>query len=90
MRKTTLLTLALSFLIILPVTAELGKVWYDFQLYSQELQNYIQSNISNLKPLETEAQNAIGEAARDSNLPYPLTNSDAVSVLNPFIGKKGC
>lgn len=79
MQKTTLLTLALSFFIILPVTAQLGKVWSDFQAYSEDLQNYTQNNISDLKPLEIQAQSAVTEATGDLNIPNPVTASERIS-----------
>ncbi len=80
MRKTTLLTLALSFFIILPVTAQqLGKVWNDFQAYSEELKIYMQNNISDLRPLEIQAQSAVTEATGDLNIPNPITASDRIS-----------
>jgi hypothetical protein len=59
MRKTTFLTLAFSLGIILPVTAQLGRVWTDFQSYSVDLQNYLQNNISDLRPLEIQTRNAV-------------------------------
>ncbi len=79
MQKTTLLTFALSFFIILPVTAQLGKVWSDFQAYSEDLQNYTQNNISDLRPLEIQAQSAITEATGDLNIANPVTASERIS-----------
>jgi hypothetical protein len=78
MHKTTILTAALSLLVILPVTAQLGRVWTDFQSYSVDLQNYLRSNISNVKPLEIQAQGAVTEATGELNIPNPVTASERI------------
>ncbi len=78
MQKTTILTVALSLLVILPVTAQLGRVWTDFQSYSVDLQNYLRNNISNVKPLEIQAQGAVTEATGDLNIPNPVTASERI------------
>jgi hypothetical protein len=78
MHKTTILTAALSLLVILPVTAQLGRVWTDFQSYSVDLQNYLRSNINNVKPLEIQAQGAVTEATGELNIPNPVTASERI------------
>jgi hypothetical protein len=78
MQKTTILTVALLLLIILPVTAQLGKVWTDFQSYSADLQNYLRNNISYLKPLEIQAQSAVTEATGELNIPNPISASERI------------
>ncbi|BAZ54274.1 hypothetical protein NIES4103_69590 (plasmid) [Nostoc sp. NIES-4103] len=73
MRKTTLLTLGLSLLIVLPATAQLGNVWTDFKSYSTDLQNYLSNNLSEtLKPLELQTQSYITGANGDLNIPNPV------------------
>ncbi|MDF5711469.1 MAG: hypothetical protein PUP90_28280 [Nostoc sp. S4] len=81
MQKTTILTLALVSVAILPVaaqystsTSQLGQVWTDFQSYSTDLQNYFQYNLSDsLKPVEVQSQNALNTAKGELNIPDPLT-----------------
>ena len=86
MQKTTLLTLSLPFLLILPAMAQLGYVWTDFQAYSVDLQNYLITNLSDsLKPLEPQARMAIENATGDLNIPNPIRAGDnlrAVLLLN--------
>ncbi|QSJ14454.1 hypothetical protein JYQ62_21325 [Nostoc sp. UHCC 0702] len=73
MRKTTFLTLALSLLVVLPATAQLGNVWTDFKSYSTDLQNYLSNNLSDtLKPLELQTQSNITGANGDLNIPNPV------------------
>lgn len=80
MKKITLLTLSLSFLIILPATAQLGKVWTDFQSYSTDLQNYLTNNVNDsLKPLELQSQNAIYNATGELKIPNPVDAGQIVS-----------
>ncbi|MHC5723550.1 MAG: hypothetical protein ACYTXY_05210, partial [Nostoc sp.] len=65
MQKTTIFTLTLLSLAILPGMAQvqtsgLGQVWTDFKSYSTDLQDYLQYNLSdNLKPIEVQSQNAL-------------------------------
>jgi hypothetical protein len=81
MKKITLLTLSLSFLIILPATAQLGKVWTDFQSYSTDLQNYLTNNVNDtLKPVEFQSQNAIDNAKGELNIPNPIDAGEKVSI----------
>lgn len=83
MRKTTFFTLAFSFLLVLPATAQLGKVWTDFQNYSVDLQNYLRYNLSDtLRPLETRSQNALSGSTGELNVPNPV---GAVKQLNDDI-----
>ncbi|NEU71591.1 hypothetical protein PI95_003080 [Hassallia byssoidea VB512170] len=81
MKKIALLTLSLSFLIILPATAQLGKVWTDFQSYSTDLQNYLTNNVNDsLKPVEFQSQNAIYNATGELRIPNPIDAGDRVSI----------
>ena len=80
MKKTIFLTLAFSSLVTLPVMAELGKVWNDFQYYSIDLQNYLRYNLSEtLKPLESNTQNAFNNATGDLNVPNSVAAGKQVS-----------
>ncbi|MBN3910682.1 MAG: hypothetical protein HWQ35_30355 [Nostoc sp. NMS1] len=78
MRKTTIFTLTLLSLTILPAMAQiqtgaLGQVWTDFQSYSTDLQNYLQYNLSdNLKPVEVQSQNALSNSKGELNIPNPV------------------
>lgn len=73
MRKTTLLTLGLSLLIVLPATAQLGRVWTDFKSYSTDFQIYLSNNLSeSLKPLELQTQSYITGTNGDLNIPNPV------------------
>ncbi len=81
MKKIALLTLSLSFIIILPATAQLGKVWTDFQSYSTDLQNYLSNNVNDsLKPVEFQSQNAIDNAKGELNIPNPVDAGEKVSI----------
>jgi hypothetical protein len=79
MRKTILLAIALSSAIILPATAQLGKVWTDFQSYSVDLQNYLRNNLSDLRPLEIQTQNAVTSATGELNIPNPIFANEIIS-----------
>lgn len=73
MRKTTILTLAFSSLLVLPAMAQLGQVWTDFQSYSVDMQNYLRNNLSEtVRPLEMRSQNAINNSSGESNIPNPI------------------
>jgi hypothetical protein len=79
MKKTILFTLGLLGLLIVPATAQLGRVWTEFQFYSTDLQNYLKYNLSEtLKPLETSSQNALNGATGDLNIPNPIAASEQV------------
>jgi hypothetical protein len=86
MQKTTVLTLTLVSLAILPVaaqyttsTSQLGKVWTDFQSYSTDLQNYFQYNLSdNLKPIELQSRTALDVAKGELNIPNPVAAGQKV------------
>jgi hypothetical protein len=85
MQKTTVLTLTLVSLAILPVmaqfgeTAQVGEVWTDFQSYSVDLQNYLQNNLSeNLKPVEPQTRSALTNATGELNIPNPITAGQRV------------
>ncbi|MGF2034851.1 MAG: hypothetical protein RMZ43_005890 [Nostoc sp. CmiVER01] len=77
MRKTTIFTLTLLSLAILPVMAQqdqtlVGQVWSDFQSYSRDLQDYFQyKNVNeNLNP-ESDGQNAISATSNEGELKIP-------------------
>ncbi|MEH2453968.1 hypothetical protein [Nostoc sp.] len=85
MRKTTIFTITLLSLAILPAMAQvqtgsgLGQVWTDFQSYSTDLQNYLQYNLSeNLKPVEVQSQNALSNAKGELNIPNPIVAGQKV------------
>jgi hypothetical protein len=79
MRKITILTLTLVSLGILPVAAELGEVWTDFQSYSTDLQDYFQYNLSdNLRPIESQSRNALNNARGELNIPNPVAAGQKV------------
>ncbi|MEH2009840.1 hypothetical protein [Nostoc sp.] len=78
MRKTTIFTLTLLSLAILPAMAQvqlgsgLGEVWTNFKSYSTDMGKYFQTNLSeNLKPVETQSQNALDSAKGDTELKIP-------------------
>ncbi|MEA5502995.1 hypothetical protein VB735_07735 [Halotia wernerae UHCC 0503] len=91
MRKTTLLTFSLSFLVILPAMAQLGSVWTDFQYYSVDLQNYLRNNLSEtLKPLEIRSQSSLTGATGDLNIPNPIAAGQQIQndlILNSISDK---
>ncbi|MDH6084393.1 hypothetical protein [Umezakia ovalisporum] len=73
MQRITFFTLAFSFLLVLPATAQLGKVWTDFQLYSVDMQNYLRNNLSEtLRPLEVRSQNALSNSTGELSIPNPI------------------
>ena len=78
MRKTTIFTLTLLSLTILPAMADqtlVGQIWSDFQLYSTELQNYFQDyrNLNeNLNSVETQSQSAIDTSKGELKIPNPV------------------
>ncbi|MCC5668959.1 hypothetical protein LC653_35160 [Nostoc sp. CHAB 5784] len=76
MRKTTIFTLALLSLAILPAMAQtqtgLGQVWTDFKSYSIDMGKYFQNNLSeNLNPVEAESRNALDSSKGDTELKIP-------------------
>ncbi len=78
MQKTTILTLTLLSLAILPAMAQvqlgsgLGEVWTNFKSYSIDMEKYFQNNLSeNLKPLETYSQNALESSKGNTELKIP-------------------
>lgn len=70
MKKTTLLTLTFSALLILPAMAQLGQVWTDFQYYSTDFQNYLRNNLSDT--LGNTPQNAVNTSRGDLNIVNPI------------------
>ncbi|AUB38802.1 hypothetical protein COO91_04777 [Nostoc flagelliforme CCNUN1] len=90
MRKTTIFTLTLLSLAILPAMADqtlVGQIWSDFQLYSRELQNYFQDygNLNeNLNSVETQSQSAIDGSKGELNIPNPVAAGRTVrdNVIN--------
>ncbi|BAY16298.1 hypothetical protein NIES21_21230 [Anabaenopsis circularis NIES-21] len=91
MRKTTLLTLVFSSLLILPAMAQLGKVWTDFQYYSVDLQNYLRSNVNEtFRPLDIRTQGALSNSSGELNLPDPVAAGKQVRdeiVINSISGR---
>ncbi|MDJ0735803.1 MAG: hypothetical protein QNJ47_17360 [Nostocaceae cyanobacterium] len=80
MKRITLLTLSISFLVTLPAMAQLGNVWTDFQSYAVDLQNYLQNNVSTtLQPLELETLTAIDDATGELNIPNPIVSGQRVT-----------
>jgi hypothetical protein len=71
MKKLLTLTLLLT-LTTLPATAQLGKVWTDFQSYSTDLQNHLRNNLNELKPLQIQSQSAITSSTGELNIPDPV------------------
>ncbi|MEH1873114.1 hypothetical protein [Nostoc sp.] len=78
MRKTTIFTLTLLSLAILPAMAQvqlgagLGEVWANFKLYSTDMGKYFQNNVSeNLKPVEAQSRNALESAKGNTELKIP-------------------
>lgn len=70
MKKITCLTLTFSTLLIVPATAQLGKVWTDFQYYSTDFQNYLRNNLND--SLDNNSQNSLNSARGNLNLPNPV------------------
>ncbi|MEH2375623.1 hypothetical protein [Nostoc sp.] len=78
MQKTTIFTLMLLSLAILPAMAQvqlgsgLGEVWTNFKSYSTDMGKYFQNNLSeNLKPIETYSQNALESSKGNTELKIP-------------------
>lgn len=88
MKKITLLTLSLSFLIILPATAQLGKVWTDFKSYSKDLQTYFTDNVNNetLK-LELQSEYAIPNVTGEFKIPNPFDAVENDRFINSISDK---
>ncbi len=96
MRKTTIFTLTLLSLAILPAMAQvqmglgLGQVWTDFQSYSIDMGKYFQDNLSdNLKPLEAQSRNALDSAKgeRELKIPNPVAAGQKVRdnlIINSY------
>ncbi|MCC5631284.1 hypothetical protein [Nostoc sphaeroides] len=91
MRKTTIFTLTLLSLAILPAMAQvntgLGQVWDDIQSYSADMGKYLQNNQSeNLKPVEAQSRNALDSSKGDTELkiPNPVTAGQKVrdNIIN--------
>jgi len=79
MYRTTVLTLLLIPLITLPAMAQLGKVWTDFQAYSQDFQDYLKLHAQEtLNPNESPAQTAIYSANGQLNIPDPIAAANIV------------
>ncbi|MEH1934627.1 MAG: hypothetical protein V7L14_13090 [Nostoc sp.] len=78
MQKTSIFTLTLLSLAILPAMAQvqlgsgLGEVWTNFKSYSTDMGKYFQNNLSeNLKPVETYSQNALDSSKGYTELKIP-------------------
>ncbi|MGI2901927.1 hypothetical protein [Tolypothrix sp. VBCCA 56010] len=91
MKKITLLTLSLSFLIILPATAQLGKVWTDFKSYSNDLQTYFTDNVNvngndSLK-LELQSEYAIPNVTGEFKIPNPFDTGENERFISSISDK---
>jgi hypothetical protein len=72
MRKTSILTIFLVFLGILPAMA-IGQVWTDFQSYAQDLRDYLSSTVPNtLAPLDYESVAEVDASLGDLSIPDPV------------------
>lgn len=79
MRKTTILTIFLVFLGILPAMA-IGEVWTDFQSYAEDLRDYLSSTVPNsLAPLDYESVAEIDSSLGDLSIPDPVVAGKNVS-----------
>lgn len=94
MRKTTIFTLTLLSLAILPAMAQvelgsgLGEVWTNFKLYSTDMGKYFQNNLSeNLKPLETQSRNALDSANGNTELKIPNPVDAGQNVRDSIINE---
>ncbi|MBD2436118.1 hypothetical protein [Nostoc sp. FACHB-110] len=91
MRKTTLLTIAFSSLLVLPAMAQLGQVWDDFQFYSVDLQNYLRDNVNDtFRPLDIRTQGALSSNSGELNIPDPLAAGKQVRndiIINSLSNK---
>ncbi|MCC5598275.1 hypothetical protein [Nostoc favosum] len=92
MRKTTIFTLALLSLAILPAMAQtqtgLGQVWTDFKSYSIDMGKYFQNNLSeNLNPVEAESRNALDSSKGDTELKIPNPVAAGQIVRNYIINE---
>ncbi len=77
MQKTTLVTLTLVFLGVLPAMAQLGSTQLgnnlttDFLEYAQDLQSYVNNIARNSRPEDNETQSAIEFSSKDALLGIP-------------------
>ncbi|WP_375510686.1 hypothetical protein [uncultured Nostoc sp.] len=82
MRKTTIFTLTLLSLAILPAMADetlVGQIWSDFQSYSKDLQDYFQyKNLSENLNSESDSQNALNSDQGDLKIPNPVAAGQKV------------
>ncbi|MDY6899945.1 MAG: hypothetical protein SWZ49_17970, partial [Cyanobacteriota bacterium] len=72
MKKTIFITLSFTLIAALPAIAQVGNVWSDFKSYASDLQEYLTDNISNLQPVDSEAQTAISSFNGELNIPNPI------------------
>ncbi|MDJ0799977.1 MAG: hypothetical protein QNJ51_24750 [Calothrix sp. MO_167.B12] len=71
---------AIALLFSLPATAQLGRLWSDFRLYAEDLQNYLQDNLGQtLQSVESEADIAIETDEKVLNIPNPLGINQAIN-----------
>ncbi|MGH8002725.1 MAG: hypothetical protein ACREPR_25645 [Brasilonema sp.] len=71
--------IAVAFLGTLPAMAELGTVWTDFQLYADDLKNYLSNNIyETFTPVDLQTQSAITTNSLDD---LKIPNPNAVAKL---------
>ncbi|MBW4424631.1 MAG: hypothetical protein KME50_09240 [Nostoc desertorum CM1-VF14] len=91
MRRTTIFTLTLLSLAILPAMAQintgLGQIWTDFQSYSIDMGKYFQDNLSdNLKPLEAQSRIALDSGKEETDLKIPNPVIAGKNIRNKIIG----
>ena len=80
MRKTAFFTTSLTLLISLPVMAQVGRIWTDFQNYAIDFQDYLTNNVDeNLAPVGQESFTAINNSTGELNLPNPIDARRQVS-----------
>ena len=72
MRKLIIVSASLTFLVIAPAIAQVGNVWNDFNSYASDLLEYLTDNISNIEPVDSEAQTAINSFNGELNIPNPI------------------
>jgi len=72
MKKTIFITLSCTLIATLPVIAQVGNVWNDFKSYASDLQDYLTDNISDMQPVDSEAQTAINSFNGELNIPNPV------------------
>ena len=72
MKKILFITFSITLIATLPAIAQVGNVWNDFKSYASDLQEYLNDNISNFQPVDSEAQTAISSFNGELNIPNPV------------------